>query len=121
MCMCVQMGQDVTYRRIGGKLKFSHVILKLLTKRKLLKTATHSPFLGKVLGDGTATKKWSETMTGRTTKPGTGNHHWERKGGSQDNGEGKAGKFTGDQKEPLILSGGGGWRDARKISPPAPE
>lgn len=76
MCMCVQMGQDVTYRRIWGKLKFSHVILKLLTKRKLLKTATHSPFLGKLLGDGTATKKWSETMTGRTTKPGTGNHHW---------------------------------------------
>ena len=51
MCMCVQMGQNVTYRRIWGKLKFSHVILKLFTKRKLLKTATHSPFLGKLLDD----------------------------------------------------------------------
>lgn len=84
MCMCVHMGQNVTYWRRWGKLKFSHVILKLFTKRKLLKTATHSPFLGKLLDDGTPTKKWSETMTRKTTNPG----NWETP-------LGKEGQFSG--------------------------
>lgn len=82
--MCVQMGQNVTNRRIWGKLKFSHVILKLFTKRKLLKTASHSPFLGKLLDDGTPTKKWSETMTKKTKNPG----NWETP-------LGKKGQFSG--------------------------
>lgn len=62
-------------------------------------------------------KQWQ----GRQQIQESGKHHWERKDSSQDNGGGKVGKFTGDQKEPLILSGGGGWRDSRKISPHAPE
>lgn len=62
--------------------------------------------MANLLGDGTATKKWSETMTGRTTKPGTGNHHWKGRVALRMTAKARAGKFTGDQKEPLLLSGG---------------
>lgn len=69
-CVCVCANGAKCYKQENlGKIKIDLHDLEVIYKEKVVKLASHSPFLRKLIDVVTPTKEWSETITKKTKNP----------------------------------------------------